>query len=537
MKLPFALVSALLIFGSIVGQKALAQTEASQPSPEMLRYQRATDGLSKGRNLKKVIADCSLLVKQHPDSAQYHALLGCAYASRFASLSCGMADANLSYVADKTYQRRLDIWQQMQGNPAMPLFGIPKPAAPSAPETPDDKQPYDTSGRIVPKDAKPREVTKAMVTPAEKETQILAGLAQNALRSFTQARQLSSSLPLERRTQIASHCGWGLLLLYRYGKDLVPFAPASQTEKQDKSEKPQDPNELLVLRQEEIIACFEECTQFEPKKAEHWQGLAFAYVPDYLRNVFHSSEVEKIAKSAVNQVGKALPYLRRALKLKRDKELILYQIALVSTLERPKEAAECLQKLADGDKQAAAYSYQSAVAEVKQMETLKGDDAMQQLSKAITAVQAGNRATSWQNIPIVLPISRWVAGAWAYRPLYGIGHDSYWAGELSGWLNGVAREKLDEQPDEMLMTLGTALMDFGLNSLKHYRGDDLDADATQNQVPLYYRALDGYLCCAKAHKCIQAAAKMMPTEPHLALAERYAQVENYWKAWDAVVLR
>lgn len=350
MNLRVVLVSVLLIVrGTIWEAGAGAQTDAGQPSPEIIRYRQAADALSKGRNLNKAIADLSLLVRAKPNNAHYHALLGSAYASRFASLACGMEDATLASVGERMYQKRLNIWGQMQNNPNSPLFGTPKPAAPNAPETPDDKKPYHTLGSIVPPNAKPREEEKARSTPAEKEMQPLAKLAQNALQQFDAAKNLSVALSKQERIKISFTRGWGLLLLYRYGIDTVGFEPSTRTAKKEQTPRIPDPNELLKIQQDEIIACFQECTETEPKNPDGWQSLAYAHAPDHARSLDRTINADTFFAPTRNNITQAVASLRKALALKRDKEAVLFQIAAMTAQEQPQESVASLEKFTDAD--------------------------------------------------------------------------------------------------------------------------------------------------------------------------------------------
>lgn len=87
----------------------------------------------------------------------------------------------------------------------------------------------------------------------------------------------------------------------------------------------------------------------------------------------------------------------------------------------------------------------------------------------------------------------------------------------------------------VMMRYAVAMMELGLKALKHDKGDDLDPTLPRTQLLLYQRAFSGSLCCAQAQKRIRTAIALTPSDANRVLAERYAQVENYWRAWEAAV--
>jgi tetratricopeptide (TPR) repeat protein len=508
------LLSALPIRTQAQSYRAWSETEL---------YTHGRDKVLAGKDLERAITLLSALVERKPGNADYQMTLGCACVSRLASLRGASEDAKIVEGARSGYKRRVKIWQAMQENSALPLFGKPPPVAPRDPTTPDDGKAYDPADKF-----------------AQKQT---ADLCVKALHSFHEAVRLGRSLAPKHNVEVNYTCGWGMLLLYRSDKDNIKFQKSASP---GKAETTPDGTRTVtapltadadgtILHQDDMVACFKVCTDYSSKRADYWQSLAFAYAPDYVTDVMTSADEEKIAQSAVNRIEEAGKSLQTALSLKRADPDLLYQAALVFSLSLPDKAVDSLKKLTTVQNANAVNYYLLAEAYLKQARHLSGAPALQARHEALAAIEAGNQAPRYFNATLLLPVPRLLAPAWNYDGLFGLGLDSQCLSSLFEFLAGVGAENIQNKDGETLMRAGVCMMEMGLNALRHYEGGDLDPEDLRTHVILYDRAFYGMVCCGKSFKFINTAATMSPSPANTALADAYAQSAAYWRAWDTAL--
>lgn len=494
---------------------ASAQAPAYKSMSDAQLYEGGRERLLKGRDLEKAIDLLSALTIRKPQDADYQVALGCACVARLTSLHCAAEDSKIVEGARGMYQRRVKIWQQMQDDPAFPLFGKPQPVAPIDPITPDDGKGYD---------------------PADSQMQKrLPELAKLALHSFHEALRLDRFLTAKHRDEIEYTCGWGLLLLYRSAKESIHYQDTRpSTAAPDASAASQTPPDDLLLKQQEIIACFQACTASGSKNADYWQSLAFAYAPDYITDDVALSAGTTIAEAPGNRTEDALKSLQHALSLpiKRGDPDLLYQAALVSSVNLQERAAENLKKLTQIQTTNAVNFYLLAAASLKQAEHLTGAAAQQARQEALSAIESGNQAPQYYSVAMLLPVPKLLAPAWNYHRTYGLGLDSHCLDALVGFLSATASEAIQNQNGAMLMRCGTAMLEMGLNALRHYDGQDLDAKDLRSGPVLYTRAFMGMICCGKGYKFVQKAAVLAPDPANTSAAEGYGRSAAYWQAWD-----
>ena len=486
-------------------------------------YERSKEKLLRGRDLERAITLLSALVVRKPGNADYQTALGCACVSRLASLYCAAEDAKIIDGARRSYQRRLRIWHQMQADPALPLFGRPQPSAPLAPTTPDDSKAYD---------------------PLETTTQQrLTDLTVKALHSFHEALSLGRSLAPRRKAEVNYTCGWGFLLLYKSAKESVRYQEHASPARPDSADLPLTPTpttqEDRTLTHDEMIACFQACADFNSKKPDYRQSLAFAYAPDYLSDILTSFDEEKLAQSQNNSMENALKSMQSALALpgKRADPDLLYQAALLADRSFPDKALESLKKLTAVQNTNAVNFYLLAEAHLRHAEHLTGDPALKAKQDALSAIESGNQAPRYYNVEMVLPVPKSLALAWNYHRTYGLGLDSHCLDSLFGLLSNAGLNSGPQKDGEFAMRGGVCMMEMGLNALRHYEGADLDPGDLRTHAILYDRAFMGIIFCGRAYKLIQSAAIISPSQANISLAEEYAQSAAYWKAWDAALIK
>ncbi|MCW3055540.1 MAG: hypothetical protein JWN14_4710 [Chthonomonadales bacterium] len=492
------------------------QAQSYKTWPEADLYTHGKDRVLKGRDLEQAIKALAVLVERKPGDADYQMTLGCACVSRLAALHCAAEDIQILEAARRAYQKRLKVWQAMQEDASLPLFGKPQPVAPVAPFTPDDGKAYDAT--VIARNSAPT-------------------LALQALHSFREALRLGRSLAPKHKTEIDYTCGWGLLMLYKNGKENLRYqeAPTPVKPEDAKQMPPPNPDENTLLH-DEIIACFQACAVADRKKADYWQSLAFAYAPDYVTDILSNFDEEKI-DAKTNRCEEAGKSLQRALTLKRADPDLLYQAALLASRSLPDQAVDNLKKLTRVQKANAVNFYLLAEACLRQSEHLAGSRASQARQDALMAIESGNHAPEYYNVAMILPLPKPLTSAWNYRHTYGFGLDSYCIDSLFGFLADVGSNDIKRKDGDALMQCSISMMDMALNALRHYEGADMDPTDLRTHNILYNRAFFGMVSCGKAYKWIQTAATLSPNPTNASMPNTYAQSAEYGRAWDKALIQ
>ena len=511
-------------------QEAKSKPEVTSESA-ISPYERASRLVQSGRNLEAAIKTLSSAVEKEPDNAEFRMTLGCAYASRLASVSYVSYNAEIAAAAQEAFKRRLKVWRLMQSEPEMPLFGLPEPVSPQASITPDD-------GRVFTADK-------------EKRNEIRADLARKALLHLRKSVLLSAGLTPKTRAKIDFACGWGMLLLYRNAKDLLKMEANSPTEKGAKTvvsksaplELKSDPAKILTvlkrdeatLYQDEIVACFKNCADFDKKKSEYPQSLAFAYAPDFLIDSVSFSGDSELGQSKINRIAEAIQAMRQALTIRKQDPDLLFQASLIASIDSPEDSLDFMRRLTLRQNQNSLPFYFLADAYLKSAEKLTGKAIAKAEDAAISALEEGFRAPDYRCTPLACPLPPLLRAAWAYRQSYGFGYDAHCLDSVfSDMKPAVDRMKLSKE-GERLMRLSVGIMEMGLKALHNYAGADLDAKDLRSFVFLHQRAFYGFICCLKGFNFMKDAAKLSTNEANLSALAHYSQLEPYWKSWDAAI--
>ena len=516
-----------LIFGLLLfPQFALAQNYKAWASADL--YRKGNALIEKGKNLQTSLAMLTTLVARSPDNADYHLALGCANVARLSSWTYAKESAEMDTAVKGMSRRRLKIWLKMQDNPSLPLYGTPRPPEPPLPATPDDEKVFD---------------------PAQAgTTETIKNLARQALFHLREAYRFSRALPLEKRAEIDYGCGWAMLQIYRDASDLVHFKATpleitektrARTEEEKKSAQKEDD---LRLEQTEIIDLFRECTVFNKKKADYWSSLALAYAPTFLTapsgTASSSEEMQQFTEvSKQDNIKEADKCLRSALSLKRDDADLLYQLALLNRNANPERAIKDLTRLISV-KNNAVLSYQLAQLHFQRKEQSREDKAIEEQEAALIALEKGNSASDYSIVSLTLPVIGRMKTSWNYRSFYGLGEDYRCLGEIADYLREIEQECRKRNETEMMTRVAVLEIEAGANALKHYVGNDLDPAKPMTQIYLQMRASNGLSLEWRGYNLVQEIGKNSPTEAHLALANRYANLEPYIQAWrDALTAR
>lgn len=511
---------ALLLLGfslSIVS----AHPQAPSVESKETQYDIACSYLAKGRKLENAISTLTKLVEQQPDNCDYQLALGCALTSRLASISCVEENMKIAVGAKKMFERRVKIWEQMQGDPTMPLHGTPKPTPPVFTVTPDDQRNYDPAKE-----------------GAAKRTRYLV---DTAVQSFHRAYRLSRAFPIARRTQIDYTFGWGMLLVYRFAGDNLRFKDILPAYRVDnpKSEEQKQLDEKTIFH-DEVIGAFQECVDAKVPinrnlKANYLQSMAFAEAPDFLNEVSSQEDLKKLTESNVNRIAVAITHLKQAQIENSGGENLPYQLALFCMYREPDTAINALKQIASTENNGVAY-YLLAVALASNIGQQTGPNVLSLKKEIFDVVDAGNHAADYHNHTLALPLPRLLAPAWNYRSFFGLGADTQCLKQLFSFLSPASPE-IDAVADDILFRQNVLLMELGLNALKHYQGNDLPIDDPRTQIALYQRGFYGFIACGKANKQIQKLAMSVISPDDTAMAQRYAQMQSYFQAWDTALTR
>lgn len=188
---------------------ARAQTTAPLADNEKTPRQLFDTGerlLIQGRNFERAITVLREAVRREPKNSDYVLALGCAYASRAATLSRALVAARHFDIYTKRHANAVKIWQAGQGDEKSAVFGIERPKPERAPpRTRDDN-------RIFKTDAKTLERTEPRIK----------ALCAAACARWDEGVALVETEPVETQAAAMSARAWGRLLLWMGPREAVP---------------------------------------------------------------------------------------------------------------------------------------------------------------------------------------------------------------------------------------------------------------------------------------------------------------------------
>lgn len=179
-----------------------------RPAAEYYHY--ATDHLKRGRWFERAAKQLAEAVRQEPNNYRYHNALGCAWASRAASLGYAASFAQALAAQRGSYAQRLAAWKEAQNDPDSDLFDTlrPAPIPPFALRTKDD-------GRLF------------TLTQTQSDARIKE-LEKQARASWDRA--LVCAKTPDEQAEVYYHRGWGLWLPQRCRGDVLRFLTATAGE-------------------------------------------------------------------------------------------------------------------------------------------------------------------------------------------------------------------------------------------------------------------------------------------------------------------
>ena len=483
--------------------------------------------LRSGRNFPRAIQVFEIAVKKQPENVDYQLALGCACASRFASVSEAARQIKNAAYYEETYPKRRETWEAAQKDAKSPLFQKPAPAPPQACVTPDDARPF-------------------ALSPDESRSERLR-LAKQSLAAFDAAKQLTPTLPAERKADADYVRGWGLWTLRRDGaesgvvRDAPPAPPKNGA---DKSMPP--PREFVVISPDTVTQCFHNAADTDDKKRDYFVSLGFSYVPDYLdgKRGEWGSEVmywEAAPHYKKEVMDKAIAAFERALADKPRDFDTLYSLSMICVQQDCAAAVGYLEKAANRQENNAALWYLLAEMQFRQADTLETPDKqMVWQKKAVASVERGNTAPSYQINALPLPIPPALRAAWQYQKARGYGNDVIILYHLASRTDDyMKREDAQNRTDNFLQA-ASALMAMGVkvaSGLAEVAQNRYDlSDLNQSSAMESSRVVGGIVDCYYAYDAVQNSQKARPDAQKARFLEKNAGLLDYIKSIDKEVV-
>ncbi len=332
------------IFCPLVGT-ASPQAPTARESPKTSKslptaedwYDSSVSLLKQGQQFNRAATQLRKAIALQ-EQTQYHVALGCALASRAASLAQATDDRQQFAIDQAKYQEWLKAWDVAQKDQNSPDFGRPRPKPPTL-LTKDDGLPF--------------------VMTREEALLQFRTLSENALAEWETASSLAKKT--QDRAEIDYVCGWGRELLRVYGNI------ANWKDLPDATE-----NIRLLL----------EATTLAPKNPLYWQSLGDMRI-DLSANLIGAKE-----KPA------ALLAYRQALKLKKTNANLCYRIYDLCKQVDREQAQEAIRQAAQTDSDNAYPAYR--LAGLLFYETPFGD-----YSKEITRLARDRSPTHEDRLPAI----------------------------------------------------------------------------------------------------------------------------------------
>ena len=469
--------------------------------------------LKKGVQLNEAIAVLSMSVRRDGGRYDYQLALGSASASRFASIACTSGQATAQSRSHLQYEKQAAEWDIARKDPANPDFGIPRPEEPPPPSTPDDG--------------------KRFVMRKDETRQALLKLGRQSIAAYDEARRLAEHASTEERRAVEYERGWGLYLLWRFGRELVPDEPRTNQATLKKED-------VLSVRRSDVIDCFTRCTLLDPKSGESWHSLGLAYVPKTIFAVEFDSVRKYMDGTAINSMKDdtdALAALNRALALKPKDFNLLYQSAQVCGEVDPALALSYLDRAAQHMPTNALLWYFLAGLRFKSAPSRNEKDAMDINLSALQDVQTGNSASQYWAVPIVIPAPPMLKRAWEYTTVYGLTEDPIIIQETMFPLREFAVDRDEHGDVDRFMNVIPAIMTMGLKVIAGIDRQDLDYKDSRARTIRWARVFTGTICSEMAYDLVRRSQGVRPDDRKEAYIEDQKDLFHKLQALEKEVLK
>ncbi len=403
--LPAILIAILPVPAGAQERNAASTLGAGNSAAE--RYAYGIDFLKRGRSFERATAHLEEAVRQESKSQQYRLALGCAYASRAASLADAASRLSWFSEAQAGYPQRLAAWEAAQKDENDPLYGKPRPQLPSF-RTRDDNQPF-------------------TLTLPEAMTQIRS-LGKQAIAEWDRALELATTK--SERAEAHYVRGWGVRLLRSRG--WIGY-----------DSQPLDIEGLPEA--EEVTKAFLAATEEDPADARCWQSLGDAHIGESAN-----------ARGARDKPA-ALAAYRQALSLQKRNATLWYRLYDLQRTDDPEQAKEALRQAALSDPGNAYPLYRLAgllfyetpyslfhkeLQEAVRLRRLNGyrpptyaetgkrvlaassKESEKTAQEAVASIERGNKAPRYVAPLYQAPVPALLKGAWNLRVLMGASSDT-----------------------------------------------------------------------------------------------------------------
>lgn len=151
-------------------------------------HQYGNDLLRRGRTFERAIDALSIAARREPKNLEYQLALGCACASRFASVAYALHQSAEFSKAQEVSRKRRAKWEEAQSDPSRgDTKASPPPKPPTPPITPDDRRRFEMS--------------------KEDARLLLLRLGQKSAAAFEAAQRLAEDAPPERQAERSTGAG------------------------------------------------------------------------------------------------------------------------------------------------------------------------------------------------------------------------------------------------------------------------------------------------------------------------------------------
>jgi tetratricopeptide (TPR) repeat protein len=473
-------------------QHATLQDEFNTWSTPKL-FEHGTSLLRHGVRLNEAIIALRMVTQRDRSDHEYPLALGCALASRFASVSCAMRQADQYERELKRFEQRHQAWTVAQNDPKNAVFGVPPPIAPAVPSTPDDTSRFALSKR--------------------EGQAMLVSLRAACVLALQDAGRLTERSSTTVQADYEFYTGWALLMLWRYGENLVPLYPKVDTGSTAPVATAASEG-LTDVSREAALGCFKWATALAPENASYWHSLAIAYVP---QSVFASenSDPRDLSEASTSPTGNqedrdAISALKKAIAVKpRDFDLQFLMSQLARTVD-PALAVDSLARATQRMSSNATLWYLLANERFKRCKSRAVSDRLALSGQAVEDVESGNTAPLYWAIPIAIPAPPMLARAWDYLKTYGATEDHMVVQELLFALGAYLTDRDSHGDDTEFMRTVPVMMAMGLRAIGSADAADLDARHPRAKITQWARAFMGIQCCFKVFGLVQASQRTRP---------------------------
>ena len=370
-------IAGVLLAGTAGG---LCKAQAQEPTA-LDFYRLGITALRRGLRFENAAKNLEQAVKLSPERAEYQLALGCAYASRAASLASAAEQIPTYQSFHQEYPARLKAWQDAQKNPKSSDYNTPTPFERIL-KTPDDEQPFTLS--------------------ADEAAQAVKTLAAQAVAAFDKGVVLCDKSNTETRADAQNIRAWGIALLRKY--KLV----RDQT--------------LPSLAHQQILDAWTNCIALVPDNASYWQARGAARFPLFMRD--DNTDTSAHAEPKADEYAEGISDFQHALSLRPKNFDVLYQLSLVMASRDEAASLEYLKKAVALKPSNAVLGYylgERLLIQAKKTTDVSAKKALQ--TAALGVVEQAATARQMVAEKVVLPVPENLQAAWNFNEAYANNQD------------------------------------------------------------------------------------------------------------------